>query len=203
LNASSNIIRVIKLRRMRWAGHVSTHGWDEKCIQNLGQKTWKDCTEDLHVNERTTLQWILGKQDGKVWTGFIWLRIGTIGRLLWTLTSQGLSSMELAYIFVYKQDIHIEHVHSIHINKTMHSNANLICNHTNFWHDTDSQPSSAWGAYNKFYIISCTLFHPFPPILCYLSTKFNKPKKSSKVSKIHCNIIPLCTPISSKWSLSF
>jgi hypothetical protein len=26
LNASSNIIRVIKLRRMRWAGHVSTHG---------------------------------------------------------------------------------------------------------------------------------------------------------------------------------
>jgi hypothetical protein len=30
------------------------------------------------------LQWILGKQGEKVWTGFIWHRIRTSGILLWT-----------------------------------------------------------------------------------------------------------------------
>jgi hypothetical protein len=28
------------------------------------------------------LEWILGKCDGKIWVGCIWLRIGTSGRLL-------------------------------------------------------------------------------------------------------------------------
>jgi hypothetical protein len=32
---SPNIIRVIKSKRMRWAGHV-IHGRDEKYIQNFG-----------------------------------------------------------------------------------------------------------------------------------------------------------------------
>jgi len=36
---SSNIIRLIKSRR--WLrGVCSTHGWD-KCIQDLGRKTWR------------------------------------------------------------------------------------------------------------------------------------------------------------------
>jgi hypothetical protein len=38
LNASPDIIRVIKLRRKRWAGHVVVMR-GEKCIQCLGQKT--------------------------------------------------------------------------------------------------------------------------------------------------------------------
>jgi hypothetical protein len=38
--------------------------------------------EDIGVDERIILEWILEKQDGKVWTGFIWLRIVTIGGLL-------------------------------------------------------------------------------------------------------------------------
>jgi hypothetical protein len=28
------------------------------------------------------LEWMLGKKGGKVWIGFIWLKIGTVGRLL-------------------------------------------------------------------------------------------------------------------------
>jgi len=28
------------------------------------------------------LEWILGKEGGKVWTGFIWLKIGTNDGLL-------------------------------------------------------------------------------------------------------------------------
>jgi hypothetical protein len=38
LHTSSNIVRVIKLRRKRWGRHVACMG-DEKCIQNFGQKT--------------------------------------------------------------------------------------------------------------------------------------------------------------------
>jgi hypothetical protein len=29
----------------------------------------RDHSEDIDVNERTILEWILGKQGGKVWTG--------------------------------------------------------------------------------------------------------------------------------------
>jgi len=50
-------------------------------VENLKER---DHSEDLGVNGNMTLQWILGKQGGKVWTGFIWLRIGIGGLLLWT-----------------------------------------------------------------------------------------------------------------------
>jgi hypothetical protein len=38
--------------------------------------------EDLGVCGSIILEWILGKQGGNVWTGCIWLRIGTSGGLL-------------------------------------------------------------------------------------------------------------------------
>jgi hypothetical protein len=40
-----------------------------------------DHLEDLGVDEKIILECILGKQGGRVWTGCIWLRIGTSGRL--------------------------------------------------------------------------------------------------------------------------
>jgi hypothetical protein len=40
----------------------------------------RDHSEDLVVDERIILEWILGNYDGKVWTGCIWLRIWTSGR---------------------------------------------------------------------------------------------------------------------------
>jgi len=42
----------------------------------------RDQLEDLAIDGRIILEWILGKHSGKVWTGYIWLRIGTSGRLL-------------------------------------------------------------------------------------------------------------------------
>jgi hypothetical protein len=36
-------------------------------------------SEELGVYVKIILEWILRKQDGKVWTGFVWLRIGTSG----------------------------------------------------------------------------------------------------------------------------
>ena len=36
---SRNIVRVIKLRRMRWAGHVARMGGEERRIQGFGRGT--------------------------------------------------------------------------------------------------------------------------------------------------------------------
>jgi hypothetical protein len=59
LYASPNF-RVIKSRRMRWTVHVACMG-GEKCIQNFDQKKLKgrDHTEDLGVDGRIILEWIL------------------------------------------------------------------------------------------------------------------------------------------------
>jgi hypothetical protein len=38
-------------------------------------------SEERGVGARIMLKWILEEQGGKLWTGFIWLRIGTIGGL--------------------------------------------------------------------------------------------------------------------------
>jgi hypothetical protein len=39
---------------------------------------------DRGVDRRIILEWILGKYGGKLWSGFIYLRIGTSGGVLWT-----------------------------------------------------------------------------------------------------------------------
>jgi hypothetical protein len=51
-------------------------------VFRLGNLKRRDNSEDLAVDGRTVLKWILGKYGGMVWTGFMWLRIGTSGRLL-------------------------------------------------------------------------------------------------------------------------
>jgi hypothetical protein len=84
LYSSPNIIRMIKSRRMRWAGHVARMeqkgnvyrifvGKPEGKIP-LGRPRhrWVGNIK-MHLRER---------QDGMLFTGSIWLRIGTDGGLL-------------------------------------------------------------------------------------------------------------------------
>jgi hypothetical protein len=42
----------------------------------------RDILDDLGVDGKIILDWILGTHGGKVWIGCIWLRIGTRGGLL-------------------------------------------------------------------------------------------------------------------------
>jgi hypothetical protein len=42
----------------------------------------RDHSEDLDMNERIILDWMLEEKCGKFWTGFMWLRLGTSGCLL-------------------------------------------------------------------------------------------------------------------------
>jgi hypothetical protein len=39
-------------------------------------------SEDLILDGKIILEWILGQRGGKMWTGFNWIRIGTRGDLL-------------------------------------------------------------------------------------------------------------------------
>jgi hypothetical protein len=62
LYSSPNIVRVIKSRRMRWAGHVAGMGRGEVLTGSwLGGLKATDHWEDLGVCGRITLRWTLGR----------------------------------------------------------------------------------------------------------------------------------------------
>jgi hypothetical protein len=81
LYASSNIIIMIKSRRMRLTVHVARIG-EMRIIFWLENLKGRDQLEDLGVNGKITLEWILGKYRGRLWAGYFWLRIRTSGELL-------------------------------------------------------------------------------------------------------------------------
>jgi hypothetical protein len=57
-----NIVRVIKTRRMRWAGHVALMGRGEAFIGfRLGGPKGREHWEDLSVGGRIILRWALGR----------------------------------------------------------------------------------------------------------------------------------------------
>jgi hypothetical protein len=84
LNSSSDIIRQIKSRKMRCAGHLACMGEGRNvCRVLMGKPVEKDHLEDQGVDGRMGSKWTLRKSVG--WgggSGFTWLRIGTVGGLL-------------------------------------------------------------------------------------------------------------------------
>jgi hypothetical protein len=69
--SSPNIIKQIKSRRMRWAGHVARVG------EEIQKET--DQLEDQGVDEKIESDRCLGYWLREVWSGFSWLRIETGG----------------------------------------------------------------------------------------------------------------------------
>jgi hypothetical protein len=84
LYSSPDIIRQIKSRRMRWAGHVARVREGRNVYRVLvGKPEGKDHLEDQDVDGRMESKWTLGRWVGwGLWSGFTWLRIGIIGGLL-------------------------------------------------------------------------------------------------------------------------
>ena len=80
LYCSPNIVRVIKLRRIRWAGHVERMGESKDVYRVLvGKPEGKDNLEDPGVDGRIILRWIFRKRDVGIWIRSSWLRVWTGG----------------------------------------------------------------------------------------------------------------------------
>jgi hypothetical protein len=76
LYSSPNIVRVMKLRRMRWVG----------CVACMGERRvyagfwWGNLRERYPgIGGSIILQWIFRNWDVGVWTGSSWHRLGTDG----------------------------------------------------------------------------------------------------------------------------
>jgi hypothetical protein len=83
LYSSPDIIRQIKSRRMRWAGHVASKGEGRNLYRVLmGKSEGKKTLERQRCRWENGIKWTLGRLVGGMWSGFTWLRIGTVGGLL-------------------------------------------------------------------------------------------------------------------------
>jgi hypothetical protein len=84
LYSLSNIVRVVKSRRMRWAGHVARIGEDSGVHRVLvGKPEGKRPLGDQDVVGRIILRWNFRKLEEVMGTGWSWPRIGTDGGHLW------------------------------------------------------------------------------------------------------------------------
>ena len=78
LYTSLNILRVIKSRRMRQAGHVAGMGERRGVYRVLaGKPEENNHLEDPDVDGRIILRSIFRKRKVEVWTGLSWFKVGT------------------------------------------------------------------------------------------------------------------------------
>jgi hypothetical protein len=67
---------------MKWVGHVACMGEVRNVYKILVNLKGRHHLEDLGIDRKVMLEWILGKLGEKLWDGFIRLKVGTSGRLL-------------------------------------------------------------------------------------------------------------------------
>jgi hypothetical protein len=83
LYSSPNIIRQIKSKRMRWAGHVERMGEERKVYKVLvGKPEGKSPLGRLRHRWEDGIGMDMREIGWRAWSGFSWLRIGTVCGLL-------------------------------------------------------------------------------------------------------------------------
>jgi hypothetical protein len=83
LYSSPDIIKQIKSRRMRWAGHVARMGEGRNVYRVLmGKPEGRRPLERPRRRGEKEIKLELRDIGWEVWSGFTWLRIGTVGGLL-------------------------------------------------------------------------------------------------------------------------
>jgi hypothetical protein len=83
LYSSPDIIRQIKSRRMRWAGHVARMGEGKNVYRVLvGKPEGKRPFERPRRKWEDWIKMDLREIGWGVWSGLTWFRIGTVGGLL-------------------------------------------------------------------------------------------------------------------------
>jgi hypothetical protein len=82
LYGRSNVIRGKKLRGGGGGEQYVALGDTEIHTGILCRRLKEDHLEEMCVDGRIVLKSFLKKEDDRVWTGLIWLRIGVIGGLL-------------------------------------------------------------------------------------------------------------------------
>jgi hypothetical protein len=73
--SSPNIIKMIKSRKIRWAGNVMCMGEKRNAYKILAEKSEGKISLGRPRKDEI-------KTDERMWTGFIWLGIGSSGGLL-------------------------------------------------------------------------------------------------------------------------
>jgi hypothetical protein len=80
LYCSPSTVRLLKSRRMRWAGLVARMGERRGIYRVLGEKPEGKRPPGGHRHRwEDKLRWIFRKWDVGAWTGSSWLRTGTVG----------------------------------------------------------------------------------------------------------------------------
>jgi hypothetical protein len=82
LYSSPSIIRIIKSRRVRWAGHVARMGKRNAYRLLVGKPEGKKSLGRPRRRWVNNIRMNLERWDGMMWTGLVWLRTGTGGELL-------------------------------------------------------------------------------------------------------------------------
>jgi hypothetical protein len=84
LYCSSSIVRVIKSRKMWWAGHVARM-WERRgvCRVLVGKLEGKRLLSRHRRRWKDNIKMDLQEVGCGVWTGSSWLRMGTVGGHVW------------------------------------------------------------------------------------------------------------------------
>jgi hypothetical protein len=82
LYSSPNIIRVVKSRRLRWAGHVARMGETRGAYRALvGKPEGRRPFERPAHRWKDNIKWIFRNWVGKAWARLVWIKVGTRSRL--------------------------------------------------------------------------------------------------------------------------